>query len=181
MLMGGFRPKALVENSSSDGTASLVCTTDDAATNKRFEAMVGASLPCGNEGAGTVVRAGSAAQHMLGKIVAVQGEAYAQYRKVNMNKCIPHNEGTTAPEAASSFVNPMTVLCMVETMAKEKHNAIIHTAAASNLVRESLYLFRRLPIVCRLIRGHTNNMLHTGSNATKGVHGGWNCFGKHRA
>lgn len=133
-MLLGFRPKSLSEKKSSDGTVLLECTSDDAKANKSLQAKIGASVACGNEGAGTVVRAGSSAQHLMGKIVAVQGQAYVQYKKVNMSKLIPHNEGTTAAEAASSFVNPMTVLCMVETMSREKHNAIIHTAAASNLV-----------------------------------------------
>jgi NADPH2:quinone reductase len=41
-------------------------------------------------------------------------------------------EGTTAKEGASSFVNPLTALAMVETMRAEGHKAIIHAAAASN-------------------------------------------------
>jgi NADPH:quinone reductase-like Zn-dependent oxidoreductase len=36
-------------------------------------------------------------------------------------------------EAASAFVNPLTVLGMVETMKDEGHTAIVHTAAASQL------------------------------------------------
>ena len=36
-------------------------------------------------------------------------------------------------EGASWFVNPMTSLSMVETMRREGHTALVHTAAASNL------------------------------------------------
>ena len=49
-------------------------------------ARVGQSLPAGNEGAGTVVAAGSsaAAQALLGKLVAVAGGGmYAQYRQAD--------------------------------------------------------------------------------------------------
>jgi NADPH2:quinone reductase len=42
-------------------------------------------------------------------------------------------DGTTASEGASSFVNPLTALGMVETMRTEGHSALVHTAAASNL------------------------------------------------
>jgi len=42
-------------------------------------------------------------------------------------------EGTTPAEGASSFVNPLTALGMVETMHREGHKALVHTAAASNL------------------------------------------------
>ena len=41
--------------------------------------------------------------------------------------------GTTAAEGASWFVNPLTALGMTETMRREGHKALVHTAAASNL------------------------------------------------
>ena len=94
------------------------------------------SLPIGNEGAGTIVRAGSspAAQALLGKIVAVMGGAmYSQYRAFAADQCLVLPEGTTAAEGASCFVNPLTSLGMVETMRREGHMALVHTAAASNL------------------------------------------------
>ena len=97
---------------------------------------IGKAMRIGNEGAGTVVRAGSsdAAQALLGKTVAVMdGALYCQYRKVNIMQCLPLNEGTTAVEGASSFVNPLTALGMTETMKREGFKAIVHTAAASNL------------------------------------------------
>ena len=96
----------------------------------------GESAPVGNEAAGTVVAAGSseAAQALLGRTVAiVGGEMFAQHRVVNAFMAIPMEEGTTAREAASSFVNPLTALGMVETMKAENHKALVHTAAASNL------------------------------------------------
>jgi len=92
--------------------------------------------PVGNEGAGTVVAAGSsdAAQALMGKMVAViGGGTYRQYHCVNVKSCLPLKEGTTAKEGASSFVNPLTSLAMVETMRAEGHKAIIHAAAASSL------------------------------------------------
>jgi NADPH2:quinone reductase len=46
---------------------------------------------------------------------------------------MPLPDGTTAEEGASCFVNPMTVLGMIETMRSEGHTALVHTAAASNL------------------------------------------------
>ncbi|MDP1866949.1 MAG: NADH oxidase, partial [Bradyrhizobium sp.] len=39
----------------------------------------------------------------------------------------------TPAEGASCFVNPLTSLGMVETMRREGHTALVHTAAASNL------------------------------------------------
>ena len=38
-----------------------------------------------------------------------------------------------AADGASCFVNPLTALGMVETMKREGHSALVHTAAASNL------------------------------------------------
>jgi NADPH2:quinone reductase len=93
-------------------------------------------LPVGNEGAGTVVAAGNSegAQALLGKTVALMGGAmYAQYRTMNAEDCLVLPEGATAADGASCFVNPLTALGMVETMRREGHTALAHTAAASNL------------------------------------------------
>lgn len=103
---------------------------------KGMAARVGQSLPVGNEGAGTVVAAGAspAAQALLGKTVAVLGGAmYAQYRCIKADQCLVLPEGASAAEGASCFVNPLTALGMVETMRREGHKALVHTAAASNL------------------------------------------------
>jgi NADPH:quinone reductase len=103
---------------------------------KSMAARLDMSMPVGNEGAGVVVGAGAAdaAQQLLGKTVAVLGGAmYSQYRCVPVEQCLLLPAGTTAAEGASSFVNPLTALGMVETMRKEGHKALVHTAAASNL------------------------------------------------
>jgi NADPH:quinone reductase len=42
-------------------------------------------------------------------------------------------QGTTARQGASAFINPLTVLGMVDTMRREGHSALVHTAAAFNL------------------------------------------------
>ncbi|MFB9265326.1 zinc-binding dehydrogenase [Bradyrhizobium erythrophlei] len=94
------------------------------------------SMPVGNEGAGVVIRTGSsdAAKALMGKTVAMIGGAmYAQYRTLRVNECLPLPEGTTPAEGASCFVNPLTALGMTETMRREGHKALVHTAAASNL------------------------------------------------
>lgn len=101
-----------------------------------LKTRVGKATPVGNEGAGTVVAAGSspAAQALMGKTVAViGGGTYRQYHCANVQSCLPLKEGTTAKQGASSFVNPLTALTMVATMRAEGHKAIIHAAAASNL------------------------------------------------
>jgi NADPH:quinone reductase-like Zn-dependent oxidoreductase len=94
------------------------------------------SMPVGNEGAGVVIKTGSsdAAKALTGKTVAMIGGAmYAQYRTMRAKDCLPLPDGTTAAEGASCFVNPLTSLGMVETMRREGHTALVHTAAASNL------------------------------------------------
>ncbi len=97
-------------------------------------ARVGQSLPVGNEGSGTVVEAGKDAEHLIGKMVGLAGGSmYSEYRCVKANACLEMNEGTSAADAASCFVNPLTALGMVETMRMENHTALVHTAAASNL------------------------------------------------
>ncbi|MDT5336255.1 MAG: NADPH:quinone reductase [Mycobacterium sp.] len=101
-----------------------------------LSARLDESLPVGNEGAGTVVAAGSsaAAQALLGRMVGIAGGAmYSQYRVVDAAACLVLPEGATAKDGASSFVNPLTALGMVETMRREGHSALVHTAAASNL------------------------------------------------
>ncbi|NQY01941.1 MAG: NADH oxidase [Halieaceae bacterium] len=106
------------------------------AARRLVEGRIGDSMAIGNEGAGTVVAAGDspAAQALVGKTVGmVGGEMYSEYRCVHVGQCLPLNEGTTAVEGASCFVNPMTALGMVETMRMEGHKALVHTAAASNL------------------------------------------------
>lgn len=94
------------------------------------------SMPVGNEGAGVVIRTGSsdAAKALMGKTVAMIGGAmYAQYRTLKVRECLPLPDGTTPAEGASCFVNPLTALGMTETMRREGHKALVHTAAASNL------------------------------------------------
>jgi D-arabinose 1-dehydrogenase-like Zn-dependent alcohol dehydrogenase len=63
----------------------------------------------------------------------IGGAMYAQYRCLRVSECMPLPADTTAAEGASCFVNPLTALGMTETMRREGHKALVHTAAASNL------------------------------------------------
>lgn len=120
----------------SGGTADRPVLTAQvpAARLAGLRARIDQSMPVGNEGAGTVVRAGSDAQHLLGRTVAMLGGAmYTRYRKLPARDCVPLPEGVSAAAGASMFVNPLTALAMVETMRREGHKALVHTAAASNL------------------------------------------------
>jgi NADPH:quinone reductase-like Zn-dependent oxidoreductase len=114
---------------------TIVATVPEALM-KAMAARLDESMPVGNEGAGVVVEAGAsdAAQALMGKTVAAVGGAmYSQYRCLKATDCLVLPEGTTAAEGASCFVNPLTALGMVETMRRENHTALVHTAAASNL------------------------------------------------
>ena len=101
-----------------------------------MKARIGQSLAVGNEGAGTVVATGTSelAKSLDGKVVAAMGGGmYGQYRCVDASVCLTLLDDHTAKDGASSFVNPLTALCMIETMKLEGHTALVHTAAASNL------------------------------------------------
>jgi len=108
-------------------------------------------LPVGNEGAGRVIAAGTNAKHLGGKLVSlVSGQCYQQFVKVPAAMCLAHKEDTTAAEAASSFVNPITALCFIETLKTEGHKAMVHTAAASNLGQMllKLCLQENIELIC---------------------------------
>ena len=103
---------------------------------KGMAGRVDQSMPVGNEGAGVVVATGSsdAAKALLGRTVAVLGGAmYSQYRTIPIAMSLLLPDDASAADGASCFVNPLTALGMVETMRREGHSALVHTAAASNL------------------------------------------------
>src|SRR6195256_3623425 len=103
---------------------------------KMMGARLDQSLPVGNEGAGVVIRAGDsdAAKALMGKTVSMIGGAmYTQYRTMKVRDVMELPSGTTPADGASWFVNPLTALGMTETMRRENHKALVHTAAASNL------------------------------------------------
>jgi NADPH:quinone reductase-like Zn-dependent oxidoreductase len=136
------------------------------AAMRGLTARVGTPMPAGNEGAGTVVAAGSseAAQRLLGKKVAAAGGAmYAQYRTVDLSLCLELPEGLSAADGASAFVNPMTALGMIETMRMEDHVALVHTAAASNLgqMLNRLCQEEQVPLVNIVRRPEQEELLRT--------------------
>jgi NADPH:quinone reductase-like Zn-dependent oxidoreductase len=125
---------------------------------RAMAARLDESMPVGNEGAGVVIKTGSsdAATALMGKTVAMIGGAmYGQYRCLRVNECLPLPAGTTAAEGASCFVNPLTALGMTETMRREGHKALVHTAAASNLgqMLNKICLKDGIPLV-NIVRSH---------------------------
>lgn len=115
-----------------------------------MQARLGQSMPVGNEGAGTVVAAGAEAGDLVGKRVAIaSGAMFADYRRIKAREVVPLPEGVSAADGAAIFVNPMTALGFVETMRREGHGAIVHTAAASNLgqMLQKICLADGIPLV----------------------------------
>jgi NADPH2:quinone reductase len=132
LLFGG----ADLRNARAGGTPArpIVTAPVPEAALKGLAGRVDQSMRVGNEGAGVVVAAGASAQALLGKTVAMVGGAmYSQYRRIDAAQCMALPPGATPAEGASAFINPLTALGMVETMRREGHKALVHTAAASNL------------------------------------------------
>jgi len=119
--------------SSGEGKNRVLTAPVPASGMGRMKARFGQALPIGNEGAGTVVAAGddAYAQSLMGKVVSVTaGCMYGEYCCVPAMMAMPLLDGHTAKDGASSFVNPLTSLSMLETMRMEGHTALVHTAAA---------------------------------------------------
>ena len=134
LLVGPADVSTLKSSGSGDGLVTTAAVPEMAM--RAMAARMDQAMPVGNEGAGTVVAAGSSpeAQALLGKLVAILGgEMYARYRTVKAKAALPLPAGATAADGASCFVNPLTALAMVKTMQLEGHKALVHTAAASNL------------------------------------------------
>src|SRR3954466_5544911 len=116
--------------------APVVTAKMPEAALRMMGARLDQSLPVGNEGAGVVIRTGAsdAAKALMGKTVSMIGGAmYTQFRTIKARDVMELPAGTTPADGASWFVNPLTALGMTETMRRENHKALVHTAAASNL------------------------------------------------
>ncbi|MDG2117744.1 MAG: zinc-binding dehydrogenase [Gammaproteobacteria bacterium] len=133
-LLLSFAADLSTINVSGDGDQTVTSMKIHPALMNAMKPRLGQSMPVGNEGAGIIEDAGANAKELIGKTVGLAGGAmYSQYRCVPASSCLVMNDGTSSKEAASSFVNPLTALAFIETMKMEKHSAIVHTAAASNL------------------------------------------------
>lgn len=159
--------------SSGSGAAITARATVPERGMRAMAGRLGQSLPVGNEGSGTVIAAGASveAQALMGRVVAVMGgNMYAQYRTVKTQQCLLLAAGTTAREAASCFVNPLTALGMTETMRREGHTALVHTAAASNLgqMLNRICLADGIPLVC-IVRNAEQAALLKGQGAQQVV------------
>ncbi|KAL4506571.1 hypothetical protein ABPG72_000142 [Tetrahymena utriculariae] len=104
--------------------------------------------PCipGFEGSGLVIKSGGGdeADSLLNKRVAFfrcKG-AYAQYTVANSQTCLLIDDDVTFNQAASSFINPLTVVGMLEVVKEAKVKTVIHSAAASALGRMMVRYFK---------------------------------------
>jgi NADPH:quinone reductase-like Zn-dependent oxidoreductase len=136
--LGLLLAMADVSRAVADGSAAAPTVTAPIAepVMRSLTARIGESMPVGNEGAGVVVAAGESpqAQELLGRTVGFLGGAtYGEFCLASPRMCLPLPEGADPADGASSFVNPLTALGMVETMRREGHVGLVHTAAASNL------------------------------------------------
>lgn len=110
----------------------------------------------GYEGSGLVVGNGGGiiARMRQGKYVACSsnpGEdgTWAEYLVTSANRCIPLSEKISSEQGSMMIVNPMTALSLMEIARKNKHKAIVNTAAASALGKMliSLCKSRRIPLI----------------------------------
>ena len=134
-LMFGAADLSTVRAAERDGQPAVLLDVPDAAM-RAMAPRVGHWMAVGNEGSGRVIAAGDsdAAQALMGQRVGMfGGEMYAGHRCLPTTQCMAFPDHISAEQAASSFVNPMTALGFMETRLMEGQQAIVHTAAASNL------------------------------------------------
>lgn len=98
----------------------------------------GLTLPStlGFEGSGVVEQVGEncVVPHKVGDKVSILGKGtWGQYTIVKSESAFPISDGNCLQDAAAHFVNPATVVFMLETVKKEGHKAVIHDAGASAL------------------------------------------------
>ncbi len=122
----------------------------------------------GFEGSGTVVAAGSGLlpRLWLGKRVACAAPtsgAWAEYLVTRAAQCIPLQDNISFEQGAMLLVNPMTALAFFDIAEREKHAAIVNTAAASALGRMILRLGlrHRVPVIHVVRRQEQVDLLHS--------------------
>src|ERR1700730_11390682 len=117
LLLGSADPLAIRQAGTSERPRAIGKIPPERLVGQKSRLDV--ALPVGNEGAGVVIKAGSDAQSLIGRTVAARGGGqglYSQYRMLKARDCLVLPEGTSPRDGASAFINPLTVLGMVETM-----------------------------------------------------------------
>jgi len=123
----------------------------------------------GFEGSGTVVAAGPGLlpRLWLGKrvacAVAATGGAWAEYLVTRAMLCVPLPKTISLEQGAMILVNPLSVLAFFDIVEKEKHTAIVNTAAASALGKMVIRLGHRynVPVINIVRRPEQVDMLHS--------------------
>jgi NADPH2:quinone reductase len=124
----------------------------------------------GFEGSGTVVAAGPGLlpRLWLGKRVACTASrtsngTWAEYMVTPATLCVPLRKTLTLEQGAMMLVNPMTVLAFFDIAKREKHAAIVSTAAASALGRMILRLGQRneVPVISIVRKQAQVELLHS--------------------
>lgn len=122
----------------------------------------------GWEGAGTVVACGGGflARMLVGKRVACAGLSpfggtWAEYFLVDAKGCVPLKPYVSSEQGATLLINPLTVLALIEKVKKEKHAAIVQTAAASQLGQMvcALAAHENIPVINIVRREEQENLL----------------------
>ena len=102
----------------------------------------------GLEGSGTVVEVGKNHAHRLkagDRVVFLCGGAHgswAEYTLTSGTKVFPMHPDNTFDEAASHFINPVTLTFMLKLFQQEGHKAVVHSAANSALGKMLIRLFK---------------------------------------
>lgn len=118
-------------------------------------------LPCvpGFEGSGVVVAGtDSKTKKMVGKNVAVVAPvvgdgAWSEYMATSLTNVMILKNTISLEQGATLFVNPMTAWALMDIALKEKHKAIVQTAAASALGKMMIRLGQRFKIpVINIVR-----------------------------
>lgn len=110
----------------------------------------------GFEGSGTVVATGGGilSRIRMGKRVACSNNpggdgTWAEYLVTSAMRCIPLSKKISFEQGSMFLVNPMTAMVLMDIALKEKHKAIVNTAAASALGKMMLVLAKssNIPII----------------------------------
>jgi NADPH2:quinone reductase len=135
----------------------------------KYDALAKICYPIspGWEGAGTVVESGGGFLGWMvnGKRVAFTkadegkegetngfklGGAYSEYVVTNAWQCVKIPDETSFEEGCSFFVNPITAIALIETAKDHGAQAVVITAACSQLGRMMIRLCqtKNYPVVC---------------------------------
>jgi NADPH:quinone reductase-like Zn-dependent oxidoreductase len=94
----------------------------------------------GWEGAGTVVAAGGGilGRSLVGRRVACAGQTdgdgtWAEYHVAPARQCVPLRPDVDFEQGATSIVNPLTALGLLDMIRRGKHRAAVQNAAASQV------------------------------------------------